>query len=51
LVASQQQMASDNARLKQDILAKLSSAPRPAAAPARKPAPVAPQSTQEPPAR
>ena len=48
LVASQQQMASDNARLKQDLLAKLSSSPRPLAAPARKPAPVAPpQSVQE----
>ena len=41
LVASQQQMASDIAKLKQDILAKLSS-PRPVVAPARKPAPVAP---------
>jgi hypothetical protein len=48
LVANQQQMASDNARLKQDILAKLNSAPRPVATPARKPVPVAPpQSVQE----
>jgi hypothetical protein len=40
-VASQQQMSSENAKMKQDILAKLNS-PRPVAAPARKPAPVAP---------
>ena len=52
LVANQQQMASDNARLKQDILAKLNSAPRPVATPARKPVPVAPpQSVQESPER
>jgi hypothetical protein len=52
LVASQQQTASDNAKLKQEILAKLSSAPRPVAAPARKPAPVAPPpALQEPPER
>jgi len=54
--ASQQQMANDIAKLnaaEQDIFDKISSAPppRPAAAPARKPVPVAPQSTQEPPAR
>src|SRR6516162_363033 len=54
--ASQQQMANDIAKLnaaQQDIFDKISSAPppRPAAAPARKPVPVAPQSTQEPPAR
>ena len=41
LAASQQQMANDITKLKQDILAKLSS-PRPVVAPARKPAPVAP---------
>jgi hypothetical protein len=41
LLAGQQQMASDVAKLKQDILAKLSS-PRPVAPPARKPAPAAP---------
>jgi len=45
--ASQQQMASDIAKLKadeQDVFDKISSAspPRPAAAPARKPVPVAP---------
>jgi hypothetical protein len=40
LVASQQQMATDNAKLKQDILAKLNS-PRPIAGPARKPASLA----------
>ena len=52
LVVNQQQMASDNARLKQDILAKLNSAPRPVATPARKPVPVAPpQSVQESPER
>jgi hypothetical protein len=52
LVANQQQMASDNARLKQDILAKLNSAPRPIATPARKPVPLAPpQSVQESPER
>jgi len=51
LQASQQQMASDIAKLKQDILAKLSS-PRPAAAPARKPAPLArPPSLEGPPER
>ena len=46
-VASQQQMASDIAKLND----KISSAPppRPAAAPARKPVPVPPQSPQEPP--
>ena len=50
-VASQQQMASDIAKLKQDILAKLNS-PRPIAAPARKPASVAPSpSLQESPER
>jgi hypothetical protein len=52
LVVNQQQMASDNARLKQDILAKLNSAPRPIATPARKPVPLAPpQSVQESPER
>ena len=49
LQASQQQMASDIAKLKQDVLAKLSS-PRPAAAPARKPAPLAPPPSLEGPA-
>ena len=48
-LASQQQMASDIAKLKQDILAKIGSSPRPVAAPVRKPAAVAPpQSLQEP---
>jgi hypothetical protein len=47
-LASQQQMASDIAKLRaaeQDIFDKISSAPppRPAVAPARKPAPVPPQ--------
>jgi len=46
LQASQQQMASDIAKLKQDILAKLSP-PRPVAAPARKPAPLAPPPSLE----
>ena len=46
LAASQQQMAGDIAKLKQDILAKLSS-PRPVVAPARKPAPVAPPPSLE----
>jgi chorismate mutase len=55
-VASQQEMASDIAKLKaaeQDILANISSAPltRPPAAPARKPAPAPPQSRQQPPGR
>jgi hypothetical protein len=51
-VASQQQMASEIAKLKQDILAKVSVVPRPVAAPARKPAPaVPPQSLQELPER
>jgi hypothetical protein len=51
LVASQKQMASDNATLKPDILAKLGS-PRPVAAPARKPPPVAtPPSLQQSPER
>jgi hypothetical protein len=48
-LASQQQMASDIAQLKQDILGKIGSAPRPVAAPVRKSAPVAPpQSLLEP---
>jgi hypothetical protein len=42
IIASQQQTTSDVAKLKHDILAKLSSAPRPIAAPARKPVPVTP---------
>jgi hypothetical protein len=57
-LASQQQMASDIAKLKageQDIFDKISSAPppRPAAAPARKPAPVPPppQSSETSPGR
>jgi hypothetical protein len=56
LAARQQQMANDIATLKaaeQNILRKISSAPsaRPAAAPARKPVPVAPRLPQEPPLR
>ena len=46
-VASQQQMASDIAKLKQDILAKVSATPRPVAAPARKPAPAVPPELPE----
>jgi hypothetical protein len=42
IIASQQQTTSDVAKLKHDILAKISSAPRPVAAPARKPVPVTP---------
>ena len=51
--ASQQQMANDIAKAERHILDKISSAPppRPAAAPARKPVPVPPQSPQEPPLR
>ena len=51
--ASQQQTASDIAKAERHILDKISSAPppRPAAAPARKPVPVPPQSPQEPPLR
>ena len=52
LAASQQQMASEIAGLKRDLLAKLSPAPRPVAAPARKPPTAAPSpSLQEPPER
>ena len=51
-VASQQQTASEIAKLKQDILAKVSAVPRPVAAPSRKPAPAVPsQSLQELPER
>jgi len=55
--ASQQEMASDIAKLKaaeQDLLANISSAPpppRPAAAPARKPTSAPPQFRQQPPGR
>ena len=45
--ASQQQMASDIAKLKQDILTKVSAAPRPVATPARKPAPAVPPELPE----
>jgi hypothetical protein len=52
LAASQQQMASEIAGLKRDLLAKLSSAPRPVAAPVRKPTTaVPPPSLQESPER
>jgi hypothetical protein len=56
LAASQQQMASDIAKLKAaepDVLGTISSAPppQPAAAPAIKPVPVPPQLPQEPPVR